>query len=291
MVKSMTGYGRCEKLIHGKKIMVEIKSVNHRFLDLSVKLHNNYSFLEEPIKKEVQKAVSRGKVDLYLYIENQQGEKTISLNESFARSYYNALCQLKKTLSLPGRIDVALLARNNELFQFQKPEEDADLLWQDVQETLHAALSDFIAMRSREGERLASDLQERGKYILSVVEQIEEQSPRITQEYESRLREKISEVLSGASVDEPRILTEVAIFADRVSFNEEVVRLKSHFKELETLLAKDEPVGRKLDFLIQEMNREINTTGSKCNDLTVSRLVVDIKAELEKIREQVQNIE
>lgn len=291
MVKSMTGYGRCESLAHGKKITVEIKSVNHRYLDLSVKLHSSYAFLEDRIKKEVQKVVSRGKVDLYLHIENQEGEKTIAINEGFAKNYYAALCQLKKSLGLPGRIDVALLSRNNEIFQYQKPEEDPELLWNDVKQVLDSALADFVAMRGREGERLAEDLNERGAFILSIVEQIEEQGPRIVKDYEDRLSEKIREVLADTQMDESRVLTEVAIFADRVSFNEEVVRLKSHFKELSNLLSKDEPVGRKLDFLIQEMNREINTTGSKCNDIVVSRLVVDVKAELEKIREQIQNIE
>lgn len=291
MVKSMTGYGRCENLAHGKKITVEIKSVNHRYLDLAVKLHSSYAFLEDCIKKEVQKSVSRGKVDVYLHIENQQGDKTISLNEPFARSYCEALRQLKKKLSLSGKIDVALLARNNEIFQYQKPEEDPEVLWADVKEALETALTDFVSMRSREGERLAADLTERGAAILKVVEQIEAENPRIVKEYETRLSEKIREVLGDNQMDESRILTEVAIFADRVSFNEEVVRLKSHFKELANLLAQTEPVGRKLDFLIQEMNREINTTGSKCNDIEVSRLVVDVKAELEKIREQIQNIE
>lgn len=291
MVKSMTGYGRQESLAHGKKITVEIKSVNHRFLDLSVKLHSSYSFLEDRIKKEVQKSVSRGKVDLYLHIENQQGDKAISVNEGFAKSYCEALRRLKKSLSLPGRIDVALISRNSEVFSYQKPEEDPEVLWADVKAALDAALADFVEMRSREGARLAEDLTERGKLVLSIVEQIEAQAPRIVKEYEERLGEKIREVLGDTQMDESRVLTEVAIFADRVSFNEEVVRLKSHFEELSNLLAKTEPVGRKLDFLIQEMNREINTTGSKCNDIAVSRMVVDVKAELEKIREQVQNIE
>lgn len=291
MVKSMTGYGRCENLAHGKKITVEIKSVNHRYLDLSVKLHSSYGFLEDRIKKEVQKSVSRGKVDLYLHIENQEGEKTIAINESFAKSYCTALRHLKKSLGLPGRVDVALISRNNEIFQYQKPEEDPEQLWEDVKAALNAALSDFVAMRGREGERLAADLNERGAYILSIVEKIEEQNPRIVKDYEERLLEKIREALGDTQMDESRVLTEVAVFADRVSFNEEVVRLKSHFKELSNLLSQEEPVGRKLDFLIQEMNREINTTGSKCNDITVSRMVVDVKAELEKIREQIQNIE
>lgn len=291
MIKSMTGYGRHESLVHGKKITVEIKSVNHRFLDLSIKLHSSYSFLEDRIKKEVQKAVSRGKIDLYLHIENQQGEKNITINEGFAKSYCDALRQLKKSLSLPGRVDIALLSRNSEIFQYQKTEEDPEVLWADVNDALQAALSDFVSMRSREGERLAEDLSERGKYILSIVDEIESNGPRIVQEYEARLSEKIREVLGDQQREESRVLTEVAIFADRVSFNEEVVRLKSHFVELENLLSKTEPVGRKLDFLLQEMNREINTTGSKCNDISVSRLVVDVKAELEKIREQIQNIE
>ena len=291
MVKSMTGYGRCENIAHGKKITVEIKSVNHRYLDLAVKLHSSYGYLEDRIKKEVQKSVSRGKVDLYLHIENQEGEKTMSINESFAKNYCNALRQLKKTLGLPGRVDVALLSRNNEIFQYQKPEEDPEQLWEDVKEALDSALSDFVAMRGREGERLAEDLNARGAYILSIVEQIENENPRIVKDYEERLLEKIRETLGDTQMDESRVLTEVAVFADRVSFNEEVVRLKSHFKELANLLSKDEAVGRKLDFLLQEMNREINTTGSKCNDITVSRMVVDVKAELEKIREQIQNIE
>lgn len=292
MVKSMTGYGRGEAVLNGRSIIVEVRSVNNRYLDCSVKLPRLYIFAEEAIKSRVQNSISRGKVDVFVTLDNVQGEQVVvSVNPSVADSYYKALTELGSRYSLRDDISVSLLSRFPDVLLVEKSQEDVEAVAQDICAVLDMALADFTSMRQREGEKLAQDIRNRAATITQLLAKVEERSPQTVSEYRTKLETRMQEVLSNTQLDPARILTEAAIFADKVAVDEETVRLHSHLDQLEEMLTGGVPVGRKLDFLIQEFNREANTIGSKCSDLEISRHVVDIKAEIEKIREQVQNVE
>ncbi len=292
MVKSMTGYGRAEKIIGGKKISVEMKSVNHRYSDYSVKVPRNYGFLEERIREYVSEYVFRGKVDLFVNLESyEESDKEIILNTDLAKSYIDALKKLRDEFGLKDDISVSVVAKNSEIFKAERKEEDQEQIWQSVREVLAEAVSAFVAMREREGERIYKDLIERVEYMKKIAAEIDERSPETVSEYRRKLYGKIKELLDDRTVDEGRLLTEVAVFADKVAVNEEIVRLESHFDEFYNILNSNEPAGRKIDFLIQEINRETNTIGSKANDIVIAKKVVELKAEIEKLREQIQNIE
>ena len=288
----MTGYGRGEATLSGRTITVEIRSVNNRYLDCAIKMPRIYVFAEDAIKSRVQKSISRGKVDVFVTIgQAGAGDVTISVNKSMADGYYAALCELRDTYGLRDDISVSTLTRFQDVFLVEKTQEDLEAVAADLCAVTDLALADFDAMRTREGARLAEDIRSRGETIGALTAYGEERSPGIVADYRARLAAKMAEVLQNSQIDESRILTEAAIFADKVAVDEETVRLRSHLSQLTHMLDQGGAVGRKLDFLIQEFNREANTIGSKCNDIETSRRVVDIKAEIEKIREQVQNIE
>ena len=292
MVKSMTGYGRARETLNGRDITVEVRSVNNRYLDCTVKMPRTYVFAEDAIKTRVQKAISRGKVDVFVSIDTSGADvSVVTVNEALARSYYDALRQLKTSLQLEGEITPMALAKFPDVLSVSKAEEDLESVAADICQVLDGALCAYNEMRAVEGVRLAEDIAGRVTTIESVVTKVEERSPQTVAEYRARLTNKMNEVLQSTTIDESRILTEAAIFADKVAVDEETVRLRSHIAQLRSMLQGTEPVGRKLDFLIQEVNRECNTIGSKCNDLTIAQDVVNMKAEVEKIREQVQNIE
>ena len=292
MIKSMTGYGRGEATLSGRTITVEIRSVNNRYLDCAIKMPRIYVFAEDAIKSRVQKSISRGKVDVFVTIgQAGAGDVTISVNKSMADGYYAALCELRDTYGLRDDISVSTLTRFQDVLLVEKTQEDLEAVAADLCAVTDLALADFDAMRTREGARLAEDIRGRGETIGALTAYVEERSPGIVADYRARLAAKMAEVLQNSQIDESRILTEAAIFADKVAVDEETVRLRSHLSQLTHMLDQGGAVGRKLDFLIQEFNREANTIGSKCNDIETSRRVVDIKAEIEKIREQVQNIE
>ena len=292
MVKSMTGYGRARETLNGRDITVELRSVNNRYLDCTVKMPRTYVFAEDAIKSRVQKAISRGKVDVFVTIDTTAADvSVVAVNEPLARSYYEALKSLKDTFALEGEITPVALAKFPDVLTVTRAEEDLEAVAADICAVLDKALQAYNEMRAVEGQRLADDISGRVSTIESVVTKVEERSPQTVAEYRARLTAKMNEVLQSTTIDESRILTEAAIFSDKIAVDEETVRLRSHIAQLRTMLESDQPVGRKLDFLIQEVNRECNTIGSKCNDLTIAQDVVNMKAEVEKIREQVQNIE
>ena len=292
MVKSMTGYGRGEAVLDGRSIIVEVRSVNNRYLDCSVKMPRLYLFAEDAIKSRVQAAISRGKVDVFVTLDASQGEQVhVSVNQPVAAGYYRALCQLRDRYQLKDDISVSLLSKFQDVLLVEKAQEDVEAVAGNICTVLDLALADFNGMRRREGEKLTEDIRSRALRISQLLSQVEERSPQTVAEYRAKLAARMEEVLSNVQLDEGRVLTEAAIFADKVAVDEETVRLRSHLAQLDEMLASELTVGRKLDFLIQEFNREANTIGSKCSDLEISRWVVDIKAEIEKIREQVQNVE
>ena len=292
MVKSMTGYGRCVKTVNEREFTVEIRSVNNRYLDCSVKLPRVLSFAEETIKQAVKATISRGKVDVFITQRSANaGDVKVTLNSAMAAEYVAAMRQMAQELNIREDISVALVSRMPDVFTVDKPQVDEEQLLADLMGVMNAALASFDAMRSKEGEALKNDLTSRGSTIRELVSQVEAGNAQTVIDYRARLYNKLQEVLANTSIDESRILTEAAIFADKVAVDEETVRLNSHLEQMDTMLASGGPIGRKLDFLLQEMNREANTIGSKCTDLRLAKIVVDIKAELEKIREQTQNIE
>ncbi len=292
MVKSMTGYGRAENTFNGCTITVELRSVNNRYLDCNVRIPRLYLFAEDAMKSRVQNTISRGKVDVFVTLDSTGADKVqVSVNRPVADGYYAALKQLSEDYGLSGEISVTLLSRFPEVLLAEKAEEDVERLAQDICSVLDKALVDFDQMRTREGERLREDILSRAAVIEDKVGLVERRSPQTVTEYRAKLEARMSEVLSNTQLDPARILTEAAIFADKVAVDEETVRLRSHIGQLREMLSKGGAIGRKLDFLIQEFNREANTIGSKCSDIEISGHVVDIKAEIEKIREQVQNIE
>jgi len=292
VIKSMTGYGRGESVWNGHAITAEIRSVNNRYLDCVVKLPRMYNFAEDAVKAAVQQRVSRGKVEVYLSVgPSETGGVSISVNRPVADGYYSALRELADAYSLADDISVSLLSRFPDVFLVERTEEDRDEAVAGLLEALSKALDEFDAMREREGAKLAEDVRNRAETIKQLTAQVEERAPGIVADYRAKLTAKLQEILGSTQIDESRILTEAAIYADKVAVDEETVRLRSHLDQLAGMLEQGGSVGRKLDFLIQEFNREANTIGSKCNDVETGRLVVDIKAEIEKIREQIQNLE
>ena len=295
MIKSMTAFGRHSEIVNSKNITVEIKSVNNRYFDCTTRISRNYSFLEEKVKPYLQShGISRGKVDVSISVELiGSSDVAITLNEEYAKAYYEALKQLKESLELPGEITVATLQRDSNIFTISKVAEDEEQDWADLTIVLDKAIEKFIVAREREGANIEADLRLKVDGIKEKVAIVEAHSEEDISSYRARLEEKLRAVLTDNKItlDENRILTECAIFADKAAVDEEIVRLRSHFKAFEDILASSEPVGRKLDFLMQEMNRETNTIGSKCSNSSIAHIVVDIKCELEKIREQIQNIE
>ena len=292
MVKSMTGYGRGEANLNGRPITVELRSVNNRYLDCTVKLPRIYVFAEDAVKSRVQSRISRGKVDVYITIgPSANGDVAISVNKPVADGYYAALKDLRDTYGLRDDISVSLLSRFQDVFLVEKTQEDLEALSADICAVLDLALDDFDAMRTREGEKLCQDVRSRAATIEGLVSKVEKRSPGIVADYRAKLVARMNEVLQNTQIDESRILTEAAIYADKVAVDEETVRLRSHLSQLDHMLSQGGAISRKLDFLIQEFNREANTIGSKCSDIETAGYVVDIKAEIEKIREQIQNIE
>ena len=292
MVKSMTGYGRAVETVNGREFTVELRSVNNRYLDCTVKLPRTLSFAEDAVKQAVKGAISRGKVDVFISVRSEGAEDVkITLNTAMVEGYLGAMHQMAKDYGIREDISVSLLSRMPDVFTVDKPEVDEEQLLADLLSVVNQALERFDAMRSAEGKALENDLRSRGQTILSLVEQVEAGSGQTVADYRTRLENKLKEVLANTAIDESRILTEAAIFADKVAVDEETVRLRSHLDQMNNMLTTGGAIGRKLDFLLQEMNRESNTIGSKCSDVRMARIVVDIKAELEKIREQTQNIE
>lgn len=292
MIKSMTGYGRSEQILDNYEISVEIKSVNHRYSDYNIRVPRSYSFLEDYVKASLSKHITRGKIDVFVSVRKQLDDtKEISLNKPLAESYIKALKELASEFGIKDDISVSSVARYTEIFDTIRSPEDEEEVKKKVDAVLSEAVSDFIEMREREGKKLADDMLKRNDYIRSLVKKVDEIAPSTIIEHRKKIEERIRELISDAAVDEARLLTETAIFADKLCINEEIIRLSSHLDEFDRIMGTGEAVGRKLDFLLQEMNRETNTIGSKSNNLEIAKIVVEIKSELEKIREQLQNIE
>lgn len=292
MLKSMTGFGRAQKEIDGYVITVEIKSVNHRYFEFSSRVPRQYGFLDEKLKSYINGKVSRGKIECYVTIEALNTDTAdVVVNHTLATAYVNALKEIAETYELKDDFGASTISRFPEVLVVRKSDEDEEKLWGYVQEVCSEAIDKFVAMREVEGSKMKDDIYSRGQFILDCVSYIEERSPQTVKEYNNKLVERVHELLGDVSLDESRILQEVAIYADKVAVAEETVRLRSHIEQLNAFISSDEPVGRKMDFLVQEINRETNTIGSKANDVDIARKVVDIKAEVEKIREQIQNIE
>ena len=292
MIKSMTGYGRAVETVNGREFTVELRSVNNRYLDCSVRLPRLLSFGEDAVKQAVKQSVSRGKVDVFISVRSEGGEEvSVSLNDSVLEGYLTAMRRMVTDYGVKDDISVSTVSRLPEVFNVEKPEVDEEQLLADLLQVVGKALEGYDAMRCTEGQALDRDLRSRGNTILELVAQVEQGNAQTVVDYRARLEAKLKEVLENTAIDEGRILTEAAIFADKVAVDEETVRLRSHLEQMNTMLTTGGAVGRKLDFLLQEMNREANTIGSKCTDVKLARIVVEIKAELEKIREQTQNIE
>ncbi|MBQ9808647.1 MAG: YicC family protein [Ruminococcus sp.] len=298
MLKSMTGYGRSQKILNGRDILVEIRSVNHRYYEYSSRIPRSYSYIDDKLKTLLKTGISRGKVEVSVSINTIEGKDTvIAVNKAVAEGYVNALRSLNEEMGSNGStwleddLKLSKLIKLPDIFNIQKTPDDEEQVWNDVSEVTAEALEKFVSMRQTEGERLRNDVIEKSDAILEMVAKVEELSPQTVENYRNRLFKKLSEVLEDKNIDEQRIVTEAAIFSEKVAVDEETVRLRSHISQLRSMLDSDETVGRKLDFIVQEMNREVNTIGSKAQDLNVTRIVVDMKAEIEKIREQIQNIE
>ena len=292
MIKSMTGYGRAALTAGGREITAEVRSVNNRYLDCGVKLPRMYAFAEEAVRKRVRETIARGKVDVYFTVTSTGADTVdITLNRPVLESYLAALRQMADEFGVTNDITVSAVARNQDVFLIRKTEEDEARVTAELLETLDQALTAYDAMRTAEGQAMERDVRNRAETISGLVAKIESRAPQTVADYRARLTAKLEEVLSKQGINESRIVTEAAIFADRVAVDEETVRLRSHLAQLNNMLTAGSPIGRKLDFLLQELNRETNTIGSKCSDLELTQTVVEIKAELEKIREQIQNIE
>ncbi len=292
MVRSMTGFGRAKQEINGLDITVEIKSVNHRYFEFSARIPKVYNFLEEKIKSALSSNISRGKVEVSVLVDdNTENATVVEINREYANAYISALKKLSKEYKIKNDIKASSFAGNSDIFKVKRQVLDDEVVEQSVLTVLKTAVDNFIEMRTVEGERLVDDVKSRTAFILEKVEFIEKRSPETVKAYKERIEQKVKELLEDTTIDEQRILTEVAIFADKVAVAEETVRLRSHIKQFEDLLDSDAAVGRKLDFIVQEMNRETNTIGSKAQDIEIAHTVVDIKSEIEKIREQIQNME
>ena len=292
MIKSMTGYGRSQMLVDGMNITVEVKSVNHRYFEFSSRLPRSYGFLDEKLKSFFMGKLTRGKMECYVQIETvEEPDTIISVNHPLVKGYLDAYKELAETYGLENNIKVSDISRVSDIFSIRKQAADEDKIWAAVQTVAEEALNGFVEMREREGSRLRDDVLSRLEIILENVSFIEERSPETVKEYNEKLLGRLRELLADTHIDEQRILTEAAIFADKIAVAEETVRLRSHISQMRTFLDSDEAVGKKMDFLIQEFNREANTIGSKAQDVEIARRVVAVKAEIEKIREQIQNIE
>lgn len=292
MVKSMTGYGRAVGVFEKMTVTVEIRSVNHRFFEFTPKVYRAYSFLEDRLKVYLQKNIARGKVDCFVQIEEDKSEDgVVQVNHSLAAGYYNALLELCEKYGLEMDKSVNVLASHSDIFAVKKEQADEDAIWKMVKQVVDNVLKMFIDMRETEGEKLKADVLSRADTIIKDVEFIEERSPQTVREHNEKIKARMKELLGDAQIDEQRLLNEAAIFADKIAVAEETVRLRSHIEQLRSFFELNEPIGRKLDFLVQEINREANTIGSKASDIDIARKVIDIKAEVEKIREQIQNIE
>lgn len=292
MIRSMTGYGRCEKQFDDYRITAEIKTVNNRYLDINTKVYKQYSFIEEFVRENVASGIKRGKADISFQFDNLKDETfTVTLNEEAAKGYYTALKELESKFNLPNDITVSKLGSYNDIFNVERNEKDKEKIIADAMSVLKAAVSDLIKAREKEGERLSVFFRECISNIRTIIDFIESRSPDTVDEYKEKMIGRIHELLKNVPYDENRLLTEVAIFSDKVNITEEIIRFRSHLSEFESLLTTDVPIGRKLDFIIQELNREANTMGSKCNDFEISKHVIELKSEVEKLREQVQNIE
>jgi len=292
MINSMTGFGRAQELIHGRDITVEIRSVNHRFFEFSARVPRCYGYLEEKLKTFIQKEITRGKVEASVLINAVDvGNTEVVINVPLAQEYLNALRDMGQQLGVADDITVSRLARFGDIFTVRKTADDEEEIWNDVSAVAKEALERFIAMRAAEGARLREDICGKLDNIITLVEKVEEASPETVKQYRERLTAKITDLLAGAAVDSQRILTEAAIVAERLAVDEETVRLRSHIAQFREILSGENAAGRKLDFLVQEINREANTIGSKCQDARIAQVVVDIKGEIEKIREQIQNLE
>jgi len=292
VLRSMTGYGRAQKILNGRDILVEIRSVNHRYYEYSSRIPRAYGYIDEKLKAMLKTGISRGKVEVSVTISNIEGRDTeIALNMGVAEGYILALRGAAEELGLDDDLNLSNLIKLPDIFNIQKTPDNEEQIWEDVSEVAGEALERFVSMRGTEGDRLKKDVLDKADFILSMVGRVEALSPLTVENYRSKLFQRLSEVLEGREVDEQRVLTEAAVFAEKIAVDEETVRLRSHIAQLKNMLDSEEAVGRKLDFLVQEMNREVNTIGSKAQDLNITKIVVDMKAEIEKIREQIQNIE
>ncbi|MDD6276693.1 MAG: YicC family protein [Clostridia bacterium] len=292
MIKSMTGYGRHQQILDGMNIIVEIKSVNHRYFDFTSRIPRNYGFLDEKLKSYIQTRVSRGKVECYVQIDNLEDDSVIvEVNRPLAKAYVDAVNTMSEVYSLSNKLDALALSKFPDVLVVRKQEADENKIWNSVKAVTQCAVDKFIAMREAEGEKLRDDICSRADSILKQVEFVEERSPQTVKEYNNKLLERMKELLGDVHVDEARLLTESAIYADKVAVAEETVRLRSHLLQLKDFFNSQEAIGRKMDFLVQEINREANTIGSKACDVEITACVLEIKSEVEKIREQVQNIE
>ena len=292
MIRSMTGFGRDHRIIDGREYLIEIRSVNSRYYEFTAKLPRQYMFLEEKLKSLVKAGISRGKVEVSLSIYNiGTSETSVTVNEGVVENYLNVLRSAGEKFGLTDDLTVSTIFRMTDAFSVVRAEADEDKIWAAVKETAEAALAKFIAMRETEGAKMKDDILEKLSNIEKMTEKVCEYAPETVTAYRERLFAKMQEILENKQIDEQRILLEAGIYAEKIAVDEETVRLKSHFVQFRDMMNSDEPIGRKLDFLVQEINREVNTTGSKAQDLRVTRLVVDMKSEIEKIREQIQNIE
>lgn len=292
MIKSMTGYGKSEQTIDSLNVTVEIKSVNHRYFEFSARVPREYGFLEEKLKKYCNSLITRGKVECYVSVEDfEEREMEVNVNETLAAGYVKALKELSERFGLKDDISAVTLSRYPDVITLHKASEDEERIWNAVKTVAETAVSKFIEMRETEGSKLRGDILSRADYIIECVEFIEGRSPETVREYNEKLKLRMKELLGDAAVDEQRLLNEAAIYADKIAVDEETVRLRSHISQLREFMNSSEAIGRKLDFLVQEINREANTIGSKAQDVDIAKKVIAIKAEVEKIREQVQNIE
>lgn len=294
MIKSMTGFGRCRTVLHGREISVEIKSVNHRFFEFSCRTLKGYGFLDDKLKALVNSRVSRGKIDMFVTVGTAEDTPAeVKINHSLVSGYINAMKEIAETYGIENDVTVTAISRFPDVYTVSKAQEDEEEITADVLEAANTAIDGFIAMREAEGEKMKADILGRAEVILATVEEIEERSPQTVKEYEERLLDRINKTLLdyNINIDEQRVLTEVAVFADKVAVAEETVRLRSHFAQLSKIMESQTPIGREIDFIIQEMNREANTIGSKVQDAEIAHKVVKIKSEIEKMREQIQNIE
>lgn len=292
MIKSMTGYGKSEQTIDSLNVTVEIKSVNHRYFEFSARVPREYGFLEEKLKKYCNSLITRGKVECYVSVEDlEEREMEVNVNETLAAGYVKALKELSERFGLKDDISAVTLSSYPDVITLHKASEDEERIWNAVKTVAETAVSKFIEMRETEGSKLRGDILSRADYIIECVEFIEGRSPETVREYNEKLKQRMKELLGDAAVDEQRLLNEAAIYADKIAVDEETVRLRSHISQLREFMNSSEAIGRKLDFLVQEINREANTIGSKAQDVDIAKKVIAIKAEVEKIREQVQNIE